>query len=237
MASASPELWMRVGAVCTRRSDLGDELIDGTHNEVRKAKGHSTFARLRSNGPISVGPVGLEGSMEYHKSSRAAAELGNDGKLDRAVLVQTAAHLRQLREYAASVSDPPLNKPLPEDLGGGSFGDNVFLEGGADLHSGTVCIGDEFEVVRGGTVVCRLQVSSSRRPCSSVDAAFGDTNSLRGVRAECARTGMGGIFCRVLTPGTIQAGDTWRLTRRPHPLWSLRRISALLYGDNRALMR
>ncbi len=232
---------MRVSAVCTRRSDLGDHLTDGTHSEVKKAKGHLTFARICSNGPIAVGPVGLEGSMDYHKAARAT-ELGEQGKLDRAVLVQTAAHLQQLREYAAR-SDPPLNKPLPADLGGGSFGDNVFLEGGADLHSGTVCVGDEFEVVRGGAVgaaavvVCRLQVSSPRRPCSNVDAAFGDTNSVRGVRAESARTGMAGIFCRVLVPGTIQAGDTWRLTKRPHPAWSLRRISALLYGDNKAVMR
>ena len=51
------------------------------------------------------------------------------------------------------------------------------------------------------------------------------------VRAHTARTGLGGIFLRVTTAGTIAEGDTLRLVNRPHPAWTLARVAHLLYSE------
>ena len=54
---------------------------------------------------------------------------------------------------------------------------------------------------------------------------------LRREIAHTARTGLGGIFLRVTTAGTIAEGDTLRLVNRPHPAWTLARVAHLLYSE------
>jgi MOSC domain-containing protein YiiM len=81
-----------------------------------------------------------------------------------------------------------------------------------------------------------LEISSPRRPCSRVDQRFGRTFQLAGVRAEAARTGVAGIMLRVLQPGSIARGDTFRVVLRPHPEWSVMRAASLLYGHPTACM-
>ena len=51
-----------------------------------------------------------------------------------------------------------------------------------------------------------------------------------GVRRRCAGTGQAGWFFRVLTPGTLSAGDTLRLLKRPNPTWTLWGVCDLLYS-------
>ena len=239
---------VRVAGVCKRRCDLGDELPRPAMLEVKKAKGHRTFERVRIAGPgapaARVGPLGIVGSTEFQKSFRASLVVPPEHASHRAILVQTAAHVELLRKYAAKL-DPPLRKPLPEVMGPGAFGDNLFLDGGDSFHSGTVCVGDEYDVLRHSDdadkqetiVVCRLQVVSPRLPCAHIDEALGETFGLRGVRGECARTGFGGFFCRAIQSGTIREGDTVCLSRRLHPSWNLRRIAWLLYGNDAANTR
>ena len=234
-----------IDGVFRRRTDLGDELPRPKMLVVKESKEHAIFQRIRcgktGEDPAKVGRLGLEGSMEFQRSLRARDVQPLSQANERAVLVQVAAHLEKLREYAATV-DPPLRKPLPENMGPGSCGENLFLDGGSDFHAGTVCIGDEFDIVRGHgegqpEVVCRLQVSSPRQPCSNCDLTFGQTFTPKGVRAQFARSGMGGFFCRVLVEGTLHDGDVVRLAKRPNPKWSLERVSSLLYGNDVALMK
>jgi hypothetical protein len=252
-----------VHGVFRRRLDLGGEL-PREQMEAQKAKaGYQIFQRIRTaregEAPAGVGPLGLTDSLEYHRflCARESQPLANAG--ERAVLVQSAAHVDELRQFAATAT-PPLVQPVaPEAFFGGAVGENVFVHdvegggGGSSVSSSvsssafcsaTVCVGDEYDVVRrsGGDegeqrVVCRLQVASPRLPCSKWDTTFGQTFTARGVRAEAARSGLGGIFCRVLQSGTLLDGDTLRLAKRPHPAWNLRRISRLCYGSDVAVMR
>lgn len=69
-----------------------------------------------------------------------------------------------------------------------------------------------------------------RRPCSRVDATFGKTFSANGVRAHAARHGLAGAFCRVLEPGTLRARDLLVVVERPHPEYTLEKVSRKLYG-------
>ena len=197
------------------------------------ACGKQTFDRVVTDGPVAVGPLGLVGSVEYHRSARFTLARRKEDAGDRALLVQTTEHTRAIETYAAST---PLKKPLGAQTAG-EWGENL-LASGERFDSAHVCVGDELAVVRDGTPTgVRLRATSPRLPCSKVDQKFGGTFTARGVRAQCARTGWGGIFLRVLEGGSVQAGDDLQLVARPHPTWSLKRVSELLYGDESAVMK
>ena len=49
--------------------------------------------------------------------------------------------------------------------------------------------------------------------------------------------GRAGLFFRVRQQGTLREGDLLELIQRPHPKWSLLRISQLLYGSDSVLMQ
>lgn len=52
-------------------------------------------------------------------------------------------------------------------------------------------------------------------------------------RANPGCIGLGGVFVNVLRAGTVGDGDSLRLTRRPHPDLTLRRVSELCYGGEK----
>ncbi len=94
-----------------------------------------------------------------------------------------------------------------------------------------MCVGDVFELrASDGSVRVRLAVTSPRRPCSAVDRRHGKRFVAGGVRHCCLGSGLAGIFLRVLSPGVVTRGDTLVLVERPHPTWTMRRVSDLLYG-------
>jgi MOSC domain-containing protein YiiM len=237
---------IKVRAVFRRRTDIGDELEDRVAvKAVQQEKGHTTFARERARGvngaPVKVGMFGLEGSGEYHRSARSRQVQPISQASERALLVQSTVHNTMIREYAGG--DSLLRHPL-EELVPGVWGENLLFggerEGEEGLHSGNVCIGDRFDIVRrvGGEeeMACRLEVASPRRPCSKVDTRHGNTFTKHGIRAQCARTGHAGWFMRVIIEGDIMEGDEVRLVQRPWPHWTLLRVSSLLYGDDEAVM-
>jgi len=224
-------------AVLTRRTDLQEDVLteSAEREEARAAVGHTTFARQQQEGKVAVAEDGLDGSIEWHRTARAAPKV--DDKRERAVLMQTTANTAALEAYGKRVAGK-LKRPL-EPSRPGDWGENLLVDGGDGLDATALCIGDEFEVMRapGSQVVLRLRVTSARQPCSNVDAKHCSTFSKHGIRAECARTGNGGAFLKVVGSGDVQVGDTLRLAHRPHPQWSLRRCSELLYGDDTAVMK
>ncbi|WP_349956988.1 MOSC domain-containing protein [Rhizobium sp. ZPR3] len=85
-------------------------------------------------------------------------------------------------------------KELGRPLEPGAFGENLIVEG---LDNCTVAVGDRF--IAGDLV---LEVTSARTPCATFAAKMGDPLFVK----FYSRAGRPGIYCRVLTSGTVSAG-------------------------------
>ena len=81
----------------------------------------------------------------------------------------------------------------------GSFGENLTV---SDLESARCSIGDRLRI---GNVL--LEVSAPRMPCVTLARRMGDPQFIQRFR-DAERPG---LYCRVLQPGTLRAGDEVRL--------------------------
>lgn len=111
------------------------------------------------------------------------SDLKNHGGPDQAVYMYTRP------DYAHWEAE--LGRPLRDGL----FGENLTL---SDLESGDVMIGDRFLI---GDV--ELEAASSRIPCGVFQEHLAETDWTRRFR-DARRPG---IYCRVVTPGTVRTGD------------------------------
>ncbi|CAL1130569.1 unnamed protein product [Cladocopium goreaui] len=199
-----------------------------------KDDGHPTFERIDFSSAVPVDLLGLRGSMAFNSSTRYELNGGHlENAGDRAVLVQTKGNLQRLLKAGLK-----LEQQLSEaQLQPGCFGENLFVDG-ESFDAATLCVGD---VLRGWRddrpTELRLQIASPRCPCGKVDEKLGKTCTLNGVRAHCARTGLAGFFLRTLSKGDIQDGDVLKVVERPHPEWTLSRVSHLIYGNDKAVMQ
>ncbi len=98
-------------------------------------------------------------------------------------------------------------------MGPGGFGENLTLRG---TDERTVCVGDVLEV--GGA---QLQISSPRGPCVDISRRWNTEWLLKRV-LELRRTGW---YLRVLREGIVTRGDEVRLLSRPHPGWTIDRLT------------
>jgi MOSC domain-containing protein YiiM len=89
---------------------------------------------------------------------------------------------------------------LGELLAPGTFGENLTI---SDLESAPVCIGDQLQV---GEVV--LEVTAPRIPCATLAVRMGDPHFVKRFR-QAERPG---LYCRVIQPGVVRAGDPVALT-------------------------
>lgn len=83
---------------------------------------------------------------------------------------------------------------LGETIAPGTFGENLTIGGVAGRQ---VSVGDRFTI---GNVV--LEVTSHRTPCMVFAARMGDPGWVR----RFHRAGRPGAYCRVIEPGSVQAG-------------------------------
>lgn len=135
----------------------------------------------------------VEGPIELGPRALAGdgcAHTKYHGHEDQAVCVYVAQHLHDL---AAELE-------LPQ-LGPGSFGDNFTVDGGDE---DSVRVG---EVYRIGTAL--VEVTKPREPCHLLN----EVSFCNKVAASLGRTARTGWYMRVLEPGTVQAGDQWKLER------------------------
>jgi len=132
------------------------------------------------SGDVRVGKLNLEGDRQ--------ADLAVHGGLYKAVYAYPWEHILYWR-----------NTLERQDLGPGSMGENLTVEG---LLENAIAIGDELEI---GTA--RLQVTQPRLPCFKLAAAVGAPDFPRRF-LESRRTG---FYLRVLQKGTIRAGDEIQL--------------------------
>jgi MOSC domain-containing protein YiiM len=89
------------------------------------------------------------------------------------------------------------SQELGRELEPGTFGENLTVEG---LESGKICIGDRF--VNGSLV---MEVNSPRIPCNTFAQRMGDKLFPKKFLAA----NRPGVYCRVLSDGLLQAGDTF----------------------------
>lgn len=109
---------------------------------------------------------------------------------------------------------------LGRDFSPGTFGENLIVEG---LDNRDVAAGDRFHI---GEVV--LEASCARSPCNTLAVKMGDPKFLK----TYTKAGRPGIYCRVIKPGMVSAGDPVR-----HELYAGERvmIAEMLAAVGRAM--
>ena len=128
------------------------------------------------SGPIVVNKLNLQGDGQ--------ADLSVHGGPDKAIYIYPWENIQYWKKELRR-----------EDLGPGSFGENLTVEG---LSEKEVAIGDEFAI---GTA--RFVVTQPRLPCFKLALAL-ETPSITKTFVESGRTG---FYLRVLQEGALQAGD------------------------------
>ncbi len=131
--------------------------------------------------PVLVHSSGLKGDEQ--------ADQKNHGGADKAVFVLPAAHYQRFK----------IAQPF------GFLGENLSIEG---LDETQVCLGDRFQL---GELL--LEVTQPRSPCWKLGqhASIQDNWTQASFLQAYSEEGHVGFYCRVLTPGTVQAGQsfTW----------------------------
>lgn len=112
----------------------------------------------------------------------------NHGGPDQAVYIYGA------RDYAW------WSEALGQPLAPGTFGENLTV---SDLESAPLCIGDHLQV---GEVV--LEITAPRIPCATLAARMSDPLFVKRFK-EAERPG---LYCRVIQPGVVRAGDPVTVT-------------------------
>jgi MOSC domain-containing protein YiiM len=132
--------------------------------------------KIPVSGPIAAHKLNLQGDGQ--------ADLSVHGGPDKAIYLYSWDHILHWKKALQR-----------DDLGPGSFGENLTVEG---LGENEVAIGDEFAI---GTA--RFVVTQPRLPCFKLALAL-ETPSITKTFLESGRTG---FYLRVLQEGTLQAGD------------------------------
>lgn len=157
------------------------------------------------NGPVQVGPLGLDGDEQ--------ADLSVHGGLEKAVYAYPQEHYafwRTAREQAG-VAD------IDTQLGHGAMGENLTLQG---LLERDVWVGDVLRFAD-----CALRVEQPREPCFKFNAAMGFNTAVK----VMALNGLCGFYLSVATPGTLSAGDTFELVPGPRRISIPERFDARMF--------
>jgi MOSC domain-containing protein YiiM len=151
---------------------------------------------------------------KYNLEGDKQADLTVHGGLDKAVNVYPIEHYAYWNQRAHFLLRKRINLPAPNN---GAFGENFTVSG---LLENDVCIGDIYQV---GS--CIVEISQPRQPCWKLARKFNQAKLPFWVQ----QTGKTGWYFRVLQEGNVQADDTFKLSQRNNPLWSITRANQLMY--------
>lgn len=154
----------------------------------------SAMGKQAEAGPVPVGPMGLVGDEQADPSVH--------GGLDKALYMYPAEHLpwwrAQRQQHGAGLFD--------EALPHGFVGENLSIEG---LLEHKVWIGDRLYFP-----ACTLRVTAPREPCFKFNAVMGLADAGRRMLDQrCC-----GWYLAVVQPGSIAAGQSFRLEAGPRGL-------------------
>lgn len=157
---------------------------------------HTGIVKEPIDGPVAIAADGVAGDI--------ICDTEHHGGPDQAVYI-----------YSADDYDW-WSQRLGRELGPGTFGDNLTIEGlPSDLN-----VGDRLLI---GDVV--LEVTAPRIPCSTLAARMQDP----GFGLQFRRAERPGAYCRVLNEGTVAAGDTVTLVETRDPVASVLDLFRLAY--------
>jgi MOSC domain-containing protein YiiM len=152
----------------------------------------------------------VEGPIEVGERGLAGDQVTdtkNHGQPSQAVCCHSLGHYDFWNEHYGT------------SLTAGNVGENWTL---ADADEAEICINDIYQV---GTA--RVRVSGPRVPCYKQARRLGRADWVDLTLKEL-RTG---FYLWVLTPGTVQAGDAWRLESRDFPDATLYALNRCAYHD------
>jgi ferredoxin-NADP reductase/MOSC domain-containing protein YiiM len=157
------------------------------------------------DGPAMVRSLNIDGDGQ--------GDLAGHGGEQRAVLVYQAGSYRHWQQHFGR-----------DDLGYGSFGENLTVDG---LTDDEVCIGDRYRI--GGA---EFEITQPRVTCYRVGLRLGEPE----LPALLVSHHRPGFYMRVLREGRIRAGDRIVKTRTGPGALSVADVDALLYlpGRDRA---
>ena len=147
------------------------------------------------SGRVEVGHEGLVGDEQGDRRVH--------GGPDKAVHCYAWSHYAAWRdEFPES---PLLRQP-------GAFGENFSVEG---IDEASVCIADRWRI---GDAA--FELSQGRQPCWKLNERFGVADMSSRVQQSLRA----GWYLRVLSPGTVGAGDEIVRIARPWPDWTVARL-------------
>ena len=158
---------------------------------VRGRVGVTAIDKRPVEGPVEVREYGLRGDVQ--------ADREHHGGVWKAVYLLSDDDVAQW--------EPEFGGPIPP----GFFGENLRLTGidTSRLQIGTVLeMGTVFEM---GAGPLRLEITTPRIPCATFADRVGRPRWVR----RFTEAGRPGAYARVLTPGTVRAGDEVRVTEVP----------------------
>ncbi|MBA1205116.1 MOSC domain-containing protein [Pseudomonas capeferrum] len=177
-----------------------DCLLTGRARPYTRAGTRSAIDKRSQTGPRKVTLLGIEGDEQ--------GDLRVHGGVEKAI------HHYPHEHYGAWADELGEHGLLARP---GAFGENFSTRGWSEAD---VCLGDRIRI---GTAL--LEVSQGRLPCWKLDDRFG----VERMALRMQQNGRTGWYYRVLEEGQVQVGDRLRLVERPHPDWSIARLSAVLF--------
>jgi MOSC domain-containing protein YiiM len=133
------------------------------------------------------------------------ADRVNHGGLEKAVCVYPFDHY------------PYWNRRLGRDLQPGAFSENLTVSGAIEAE---VCVGDVFRIGE-----ATVQVSQPRMPC----AKLAGKNASKLLPKLLADTGYTGFYMRVLSEGSVKAGDGFDPVRAHPERITIADVNAIIY--------
>lgn len=147
----------------------------------------SAIGKRPVSGPVEVRPLGLHGDEQ--------ADLSVHGGLAKAVYAYPAQHYAFWRTVRAQARVSLWDEDLPH----GFLGENLTLQG---VEEKEVWVGDRYVFPD-----CTLVVSAPRLPCFKFNAVMGFNQAGK----LMAQSGFCGWYFAVARPGTIEAGQAYRI--------------------------
>jgi MOSC domain-containing protein YiiM/ferredoxin-NADP reductase len=212
-AQADIDLW----APCT-----SDTILEIRTSRMKKMPGlqiESGIDKLIRDGPIKMSFLGLtddEHDPTFHGGVDKAVHgcMCSDQndfckELLRTGGIDCASH------YPAWQSEFPT---AAERFKPGGFGENLVFK---HMNERNICIGDVYAVGDG----VKLQVSLPRQPCFKLNHRF----QLKNFAPNTYKSNRTGWYYRVLSEGTVKAGDEVNLIERKWPQWTIERLQEYLH--------